>query len=636
MARDQRRLAAIVSADVAGYSRLMGRDESGTLAALKAHLRELIDPKIAEYGGRTVKTTGDGLLLEFPSVVEAVRCAVDVQRGMAERNAGIPPERRIEFRVGINVGDIILDGEDIYGDGVNVAARLQALAEPGQICVSKVVRDQVLDKLSFAFEELGAQQVKNIARPIDVYRVLDDPPTAATAQPQRVVGGGGIFSGITRGARWGWSAGAAAVVIVAGIAIWYGSILPKTSVAPAGPPLMSVAVMPFTPASTSADDERLAERLTQDVTSGVERARRSALVVSHGLVAAKYKGKPIDPRAVGHDLNVRYLAEGEVRDENGAIVVIARLVETKNGTQVWSSRVAASRGSDGKGEIAGQLTNRLQLALHDAEQKRVASLPMQGANAMELVLHADALWDRDQSPNGRGAARKLYQDALRHDPASVPAMIGVMGMIGDELEHDPAADRERLVKEMDDLSIRAVQADRNDPRVWMDRTYALEWQERWDAALEASAEGMRIDPYRDAAVGTRAWVLIFTGRAGEALPVLDRAIALNPESSVLAWFVFAQCEAHLSLGHYDEAIAACEKYLALEDDWYPHVFLVGAYAQKGDMAKAAAEKGEALKRDPDLSIARLKALRLWRNPVFLQRMEAHLFAGLRKAGIPEQ
>jgi adenylate cyclase len=635
MARDQRRLAAIVSADVAGYSRLMGRDESGTLAALKAHRRELIDPKIAEYGGRTVKTTGDGLLLEFPSVVEAVRCAVDVQRGMTERNAGVPPERRIEFRVGINVGDIILDGEDIYGDGVNVAARLQTLAEPGEICVSKVVRDQVLDKLSFAFEDLGSREVKNIARPIEVYRILDDPP-AATAQPQRVVGRGGTFSHITRGARWAWLAGGAAVVVVAGIAIWYGSMRPQTSAALAGPPLMSVAVMPFTPASTSADDERLAERLTQDVTSGIERALRSALVVSHGLVVAKYKGKPTDPRAVGHDLNVRYLTEGEVRDESGAIVVIAQLVETKNGTQVWSSRVAATPGSDGEGELAANVANRLQRALNDAEQKRVATLPMQGADAMELVLHAQALLEQDPSAKGRVAARKLYQEALRHDPASVPAMLGVMYTIHDELEHDAGADQERLAKEMDDLSVRAVQADRNDPRVWMGRTAALEWQERWDAALEASAEGMRVDPYRIPTLGARAWALIFSGRAEEALPVLDRVIALNPQHPALPWFIFAQCAAHLSLGHYDDAIADCEKDLALEDDWYPHVFLVGAYAQKGDMAKAAAEKAEALKRDRDLSIARLKALRLWRNPVFRQQLEAHLFAGLRKAGIPEQ
>jgi TolB-like protein len=314
----------------------MGEDESRTLATLKAHRRELIDPKIAEYGGRIVKTMGDGLLLDFPSVVDAVRCAVDVQRGMVERNASVPVDRRIVFRIGVNVGDIIIDGDDIHGDGVNVAARLQALAEPGEICVSKVVRDQVLDKLSFAFEDMGPREVKNIARPIEVYRILDDPP-AATAQPQRAAGRGGIFSRTTRGARWGWSAGAAAVAVLAGIAIWYGSIQPKTPPALAVPPLMSVAVMPFTPASTSADDERLAERLTQDVTAGIERAQRSALVVSHGLVVAKYKDKPTDPRAVGHDLNVRYLVEGELRDENRAIAVIAQLVETTNGTQVWSN-----------------------------------------------------------------------------------------------------------------------------------------------------------------------------------------------------------------------------------------------------------------------------------------------------------
>src|SRR6202162_746727 len=171
MARDQRRLAPCAPADVAGYSLLMGRDDSATLAGLKAHRQELIDPKIAEYGGRIVKTTGDGVLLEFPSVVDAVRCAVDIQRGMAERNAGVPPEQRIDLRIGINVGDIIIDGDDIFGDGVNVAARLQTLAEPSGSCVSRVVKDQGLDKLSFAFEDLGSQQVKNIIRPVEAYRV---------------------------------------------------------------------------------------------------------------------------------------------------------------------------------------------------------------------------------------------------------------------------------------------------------------------------------------------------------------------------------------------------------------------------------------------------------------------------------
>ncbi len=237
MTRDHRRLAAIVSLDVAGYSRLMGSDDSGTLAALKAHRRELIDPKITEYGGRIVKTTGDGLLVEFPSVVDAVRCAVDVQRGMAERNEGIAPDQRLDFRIGINVGDIIIDGDDIFGDGVNVAARLQALSDPGGICVSRVVRDQVLDKLSFAFEDLGAQQVKNIARPVDVFRVDLGSGALQAPRPWRK--------------RWGyvtsrhrWAVAGLLVVGLAGVAVW---ALPRLGKAPlvAGPPALSVAVLPL-------------------------------------------------------------------------------------------------------------------------------------------------------------------------------------------------------------------------------------------------------------------------------------------------------------------------------------------------------------------------------------------------------
>src|SRR5271166_5731695 len=238
-ARDHRRLAAIVSADVVGYSLLMGRDDSATLAGLKAHRRELIDPKIAEFGGRIVKTTGDGLLLEFPSVVDAVRCAVDVQRGMAERNTAVPTEQRIEFRIGINVGDIIIDGDDIFGDGVNVAARLQTLAEPGGICVSRVVRDQVLDKLSFAFEDLGSQQVKNIARPVDAYRV-----DLGSVGPQAQSRGHRRWQRVTRGlGRW-WIAAGVLAVSIAAIVVWTLPELWKPKPAPS-PPALSVGVMPL-------------------------------------------------------------------------------------------------------------------------------------------------------------------------------------------------------------------------------------------------------------------------------------------------------------------------------------------------------------------------------------------------------
>ena len=252
MTRDHRRLAAIVSADVVGYSLLMGRDDSATLVGLKAHRRELIDPKIAEYGGRIVKTTGDGLLLEFPSVVDAVRCAVDIQRGMAERNAGVSSEQRIDFRIGINVGDIIIDGDDIFGDGVNVAARLQTLAEPGGIRASRVVRDQVLDKLSFTFEDLGPQEVKNIARPVEVYRI-----DLGNAALQALSGGRRRWQRLTKALGWRALGIGIVVLLIGGTTAWYVQSLqmtPRKAGAPI-PPAFSIAILPFASSGATAADE---------------------------------------------------------------------------------------------------------------------------------------------------------------------------------------------------------------------------------------------------------------------------------------------------------------------------------------------------------------------------------------------
>ena len=399
---------------------------------------------------------------------------------------------------------------------------------------------------------------------------------------------------------------------------------------------MSVALMPFTPASTSADDQLLAERLTQDVTAGIERARRSA-VVSHGLVVAKYKGKPTDPRAVGRDLNVRYLFEGDVSREKEADVVTARLIETATGTTVWSARLAAptsSRDPD-KSELVAQLSNRLRGALYDAEEKRVAHLPMSGASATEIVLHAHRLWDQDRTPKGTLAAHKLYKEALRQDSNSVEAVMGLYWTSADPIEVE-AEPPEQTVRELKDLSKRAISLDRDDPRVWEVRSHALLLQGQWQGALEANAEELRIDPYSNRAVGDQGFLQLVTGRPAEALPVLDRAIALDPRSPDVRTNLQLQCSAHLNLGQYDEAIAACEKGLALEENWLKYLFLLGALAQKGDMAKAEVAKAHLLKLKPDISIARLKAGGIWANPLYQQQREANLYAGLRKMGIPEQ
>jgi hypothetical protein len=285
----------------------MGLDESGTLAALKAHRRELIDPKIAEHDGRIVKTTGDGLLLEFSSVVDAVRCAVDVQSGMAERNAGIAADQRLDFRIGINVGDIIIDGDDIFGDGVNVAARLEAMADPGGICVSRVVRDQVLDKLSFTFEDLGAQQVKNIARPVDVYRV-----DLGSGTSQAHSTGRKRWPRLTRWRTRRQLAAGLLILGLASLAVWTLPRFWKEAPAPS-PPALSVAVLPLVGPAGDADASRFAEALTRYLLTGLPTKREygRVLVVAAGSAASAGTGA-LDSRELGRKLNVRYVLEGDV------------------------------------------------------------------------------------------------------------------------------------------------------------------------------------------------------------------------------------------------------------------------------------------------------------------------------------
>jgi class 3 adenylate cyclase/TolB-like protein len=449
-------LAAIVSADVVGYSLLMGRDDSATLAGLKAHRRELIDLKIAEYGGRIVKTTGDGLLLEFPSVVDAVRCAVDVQRGMAERNAAVPPEQRIEFRIGINVGDIIIDDDDIFGDGVNVAARLQTLAEPGGICVSRMVRDQVLDKLSFAFEDLGSQQVKNIARPVEAYRV--DLSTGALPAP---TSGRVRWRPLTRG-PWRWVAAGVIGLGIAGIAAWLLLPLLKSSSASVdSPPPLSIAILPFAAASDSSADRQYAEQLTNDVTTSLGRDR--SVTVAALSLASAFTFKTIDLSSVGRKLNVRYIAEGEIRHVGEKLAISIRLTDATTHKQAWSDRpeyeMAALATSPDAAQL--QLTKRLAGALYGAETQRAASDTVRGG-PMDLVLRGYAEENAQPGPKGRREARKRYEAALRLDPNFVLALNSVAFTYEAELEDGPNPDHKLIVEKMDALTERAVNLDPRD------------------------------------------------------------------------------------------------------------------------------------------------------------------------------
>jgi adenylate cyclase len=317
-----RRLAAILAADVAGYSRLMGADEEGTLERLKAIRRELADPKIKEHHGRIVKTTGDGLLLEFGSVVDAVRCAVEVQRELTQRNADVPPDRRIELRMGINVGDIIKDGRDIYGDGVNVAARLEALAEPGGICVSRVVRDQVRDKLDFAFEDMGEQSVKNITRPVRVHRVVLRTPSDSS---NTVMGTG-------------------------------------TKPSLALPDKPSIAVLPFQNMSGDPEQEYFADGMVEEIITALSRIRWLFVIARNSSLT--YKGQAIDVKQVGRELGVRYVLEGSVRKAGERVRITGQLIDAVTGTHLWADRF------DGTLEDIFELQDKVALSVAGVTNQR--------------------------------------------------------------------------------------------------------------------------------------------------------------------------------------------------------------------------------------------------------------------------
>ena len=327
--RVERRLTAILAADVVGYSRLMGVDEEGTLAALKMLRREVADPKIKEHRGRIVHTTGDGLLGEFASVVDAVRCAVEVQREMAARNADVPAERRIDFRIGVNLGDIIIDENDIFGDGVNVAARLEALAEPGGICVSRVVRDQVRDKLAISFEDMGEQQVKNIARPVRVYRI----PLAEKA--------GGP------------------------------SILPETAAPRPLPDRPSIAVLPFNNVSGDPEQEYFVDGITEDIITALSKWRWFLVIARNSTFA--YKGKSLGLKEVSRDLGVRYVLEGSMRRAGQRVRITSQLIDTATGTHLWAERYDRDLTDifAVQDDITSRVAAAIEPALSRAESQRV-------------------------------------------------------------------------------------------------------------------------------------------------------------------------------------------------------------------------------------------------------------------------
>jgi adenylate cyclase len=614
-----RRLAAILIADVAGYSRLMERDEAGTHLRLREVRAQVTDPAIERHGGRIVRTAGDGMLVEFASAVEALSAAVEIQREMAARNRGLAPESRIDFRIGINLGDIIIDGHDIAGEGVNLAARLEALAEPGGIALSRAVREQVRQVVGVQLADAGVHRVKNISQPIRVYTVKLE------GEPRRTVA--------PRLRRWriAW---VAALAAIGGALVAAAALLLR---APVAPPGQSLVVLPFTTLGAATDEEAaLATRLTAEVTNAM--TRMSNVVVASRSAAARYAKEPHDLAAIGRALAVRYALEGTVAARGARLRVIAQLSRTDTGAQVWSDTLEAARddGASVPIEIVGRLADALRLQLRNAEVKRLAHVDAAAADAYTLALRARALLPSTENVAQMGEVRALYEQALARDPKHVPALEGLaytLAVIADR-SHDPH-ERDALLRRAESLSLQAVALGPNDAEAWGSHSGVLMFADKSAAAMEAIERALTLNPYFSELHGQHGLLLLNAGRTGEALAAFERAIRLNPVADSVGVHLNMRCRALLYLGRYAEAIDSCQRAMTSAPDWPDYMLLAAAYAMAGDLQRAAAARAELLRLEPRFTIRWLIERSGRLAPRAIEARDQHLIAGLRLAGVPE-
>ncbi|HTS21782.1 MAG TPA: adenylate/guanylate cyclase domain-containing protein [Casimicrobiaceae bacterium] len=627
-----RKLVAVVMADVVGYSRLMERDEAGTHDRLRKLRAELLDPRIAGHGGRIVKTTGDGMLLEFPSATAALRCAVEIQREMGARNRDVAADERIEFRTGVNVGDVIVDGDDIIGDGVNVAARLEPLAAPGGICVAAAVREQVREDLGVGFVDAGKQRVKNISRPVHVYRValgdgLDqEPPKAAGARR---------WSALPPAAR-GAILGAAAllVIAVAAVVVWR-SQQPKTD----NVALRSFLVAPFATDQGDPALSALAAQLTTGVTKTLGDSMRWARIVAAGPVARQAGPQP-DPKALGRAANVRYVLEGDMHPEAAQLAFTLRVFDARDGTQLQSLHRVLNRPKENDPqETVHQLTSLARGMLWTAVTG-IESKPGEGASPPDAITLLARIGGLDSNADPAGSTlevRRLLDAAIEIDPKLGRAWALRAGFwlstFFDEFDDSFGDDREKVLSDAEADSSRAVALDPDDAQGWYARGRVLAYRGNVDAARAAFDHVREMDSSRYAPITFRAWVAQVAGEPQESLQILEQVRKDWGRSFLRDGMA---CAAHLDLAAYDVAIAECERAAAAtDDDWGLWATLAAAYALHGDAAKATHAREKLLKTLPNFTIGRYVARGFRPTPKGIALDEAHFVAGLRTAGVPE-
>src|SRR5262245_40663931 len=581
-ARVERRLAAILAADVARYSSLMGVDEEGTLAALKAHRRELVDPKIAEHRGRIVKTTGDGALVEFGSAVDAMRCAMEIQRGMAERGAATPEDRRIEFRMGINVGDIIFDEGDIYGDGVNIAARLETLASPGAICLSDNAYQQIKGKIALNVSDMGDQRLKNISQTVRVYGVrLDDAPK----QPKLTL-----------------------------------------------PDKPSIAVLAFTNMSGDPEQEYFGDGIAEDVITALSRCNSLFVIARNSSFTDK--GKAVDIRQVGRELGVRYVLEGSVRRSATRLRVTGQLIEAETGKDIWADRFDGDVSDvfDFQDRITESVAAAIEPRLQLAEIERLKAKPARDLNAYDLLLRAQQS-EYELTDQSLSDAIDYCRQALAIDPSYAQAMALAAYCYAERSQQDWLKDRARETEEGIRLATRAVELAKNDANVlWMAAYAARQLSKDAQLAKDLAYRSLQLNPNSAIALAMTGWIEAILAEPAKALEHLHRADRLSPRDP-RTWFINTGIGmAHFIAERYEEAVLWNKKALAENPRSAVALrVLAASQARLGQKDRAQEAIRELLKIEPNLTISNLQPrMRMQHKSVWANFSEA-----LRLAGLPE-
>jgi TolB-like protein/class 3 adenylate cyclase len=586
-----RKIAAILAADIVGYSRLAGADEDRTLARLRALRSDLIDPTIAVHNGRVVKRTGDGAIIEFRSVVDAVRCAVEVQNGMIERNGGLPPERRIAFRIGIHLGDVIEESDgDLMGDGVNIAARLEGIAEPGGICLSDDAYRQVRDRLKEEFTDLGERQLKNIARPLRVYAVKGRSEASATATP---------------------------------------TLPPEKS----SPPSLSIVVLPFTNIGGDSEQEYFVDGITESLTTDLSRIAGSFVIARN--TAFTYKAKSFNVKEVGRELNVRYALEGSMQRGGNRLRVNVQLIDAETGNHLWAERFDKPVANlfEMQDEIVSRLANTLNAELITAEARRAENSPHPGST--DLYFQGAAWMNKGPLPEHVAQARACFERVLLLDPDHIEALVGVASVDAQRGAFFLADDRGVHLAASESVLTRVLSLAPNHAMAHCLLGLVQIFSNRSSQGITQCQQALVLDRNLAVAHGFIGAAKYFSGRAQETEAHTLEALRLSPrDRNAYAWLVWVG-NAKTQLGADEEAAIWYRRGIDANRN-FPggHFFLAATLALLGHLDEARTSAQTGLTCDPTFTIRRFRAGVSSNNPAYLAGRE-RMYEGMRKAGVPD-